>query len=148
VLAVAAVHARESVMRVTAFEKPLDHALLDVPLQPPLGSQLLRMLQGALIKRTCPGVACTVLPGGGSVCTGTIHGLLPRNSDACPARQRHPRSAKLPSFVPIRRRRTHSHGPSNAAARTGAAPDKRGAAPFVTAGNRAAYKCKLLHSPR
>jgi hypothetical protein len=50
VTAFGAIHAREPVVRITAFEKALDDALFEQPLQTPLGSQFHQVAIGALIE--------------------------------------------------------------------------------------------------
>lgn len=50
--ALGAIHAREPVMRITTFEKTLDDALFEQPLQAPFGAQFGQVAIGALVKRT------------------------------------------------------------------------------------------------
>src|SRR6266853_4713279 len=52
VTAFGAIHARESVVRVAAFEEALDDAFFEQPLQAPLGSQFGQVAIGALIEET------------------------------------------------------------------------------------------------
>ena len=46
-----AIHAREPVMRIAAFEEALDDALFEQPLQAPFGSQSRQVAIGALVER-------------------------------------------------------------------------------------------------
>jgi len=52
VTAFGAIHAREPVVRVAAFEEALDDALFEQALQAPLGSQFREVAIGALIEGT------------------------------------------------------------------------------------------------
>jgi hypothetical protein len=45
------IHARKPVVRIAAFQEALDDALLEQPLQVPLGSQFRQVAIGALVKR-------------------------------------------------------------------------------------------------
>ena len=63
-----AIDAREPVVRISAFQEALDDALLDQPLQAPLGSQFGHVAIGALVERARTVVA------------GAIHAALWRPS--------------------------------------------------------------------
>ena len=52
-----AINARETVVRISAFQESLDDALLEQPLQAPLGSQFRHVAIGASVERARAGLA-------------------------------------------------------------------------------------------
>jgi hypothetical protein len=57
VTAFGTINARESVVRISAFQEAIDDALFEQPLQPPLGSQFRHVAIGALVEGARAGVA-------------------------------------------------------------------------------------------
>jgi len=55
--ALRAIDARKPVVRIAAFQEPLDDALFEQPLQAPLGAQLGQVAIGALVERARAGLA-------------------------------------------------------------------------------------------